>query len=124
MAIATLGPTVLDCPDPLALATFYATLLDGRVQGDGAADDWVEVRLPQGPPLAFQRSEGYRPPSWPGTEHGQQFHLDFQVERARWDEAERRVLELGATRLEGDGGRRDWRVYADPAGHPFCLCAT
>ncbi|MDT0347889.1 VOC family protein, partial [Streptomyces litchfieldiae] len=31
---------------------------------------------------------------------------------------------LGATLLEGDnGGKRDWRVYADPAGHPFCFCA-
>jgi hypothetical protein len=35
------------------------------------------------------------------------------------DTAEREVLALGATRLPGDG--QDFRVYADPAGHPFCL---
>ncbi|RMI37298.1 VOC family protein [Streptomyces triticirhizae] len=123
MAIVTLGPTVLDCPDPLALATFYATLLDGKVERDEGDNEWVEVHLADGPPLAFQLSEGYRPPSWPGTERGQQFHLDFSVPRDRWDEAERQVLELGATKLEGDGGTRNWRVYADPVGHPFCLCA-
>jgi len=33
--------------------------------------------------------------------------------------AEPAVLALGATRLEGGG--RTFRVYADPAGHPFCL---
>jgi predicted enzyme related to lactoylglutathione lyase len=38
------------------------------------------------------------------------------------DEAEQRVLALGGRRLEesGDGGAS--RVYADPAGHPFCVC--
>jgi hypothetical protein len=52
------------------------------------------------------------------------FHLDVKVERAEMDAAEMRVLDLGATLLEGDlDGARNWRVYADPAGHPFCLCA-
>ena len=45
------------------------------------------------------------------------FHLDIRV--ADVDEAEPRVLELGARRLPGGGG--DFRVYADPVGHPFCL---
>jgi hypothetical protein len=35
------------------------------------------------------------------------------------EEAEPKVLALGARRLPGEGG--DFRVYADPAGHPFCL---
>jgi hypothetical protein len=35
------------------------------------------------------------------------------------DAAESRVLAVGAHRLDGDGD--NWRVYADPAGHPFCL---
>ncbi|MEH1016548.1 VOC family protein [Micromonospora sp. CPCC 206060] len=33
--------------------------------------------------------------------------------------AEQRVLALGARRLPGAGD--DFRVYADPVGHPFCL---
>ncbi|MBL1066246.1 VOC family protein [Streptomyces sp. 7-21] len=127
MAIAALGVTVLDCPNPRALAEFYGAVLDWRVSdgefGDG--ESWVELHGPDGRRLAFQKSEGYQPPRWPGTEHGQQFHLDFDVPRDRLDEAERQVLALGARLLQGDGnGKRGWRVYADPAGHPFCLCAV
>ncbi|WP_062216363.1 VOC family protein [Streptomyces sp. NBRC 109706] len=123
MAIAKLATTVLDCPEPRELAAFYATLLGGELDDDGAGD-WVEIVGAGSHVLAFQRSEGYQPPSWPGTEHPQQFHLDLDVPRAEWDAAERRALELGATLLESDHGTRDWRVYADPAGHPFCLCAV
>ncbi|WP_049569607.1 VOC family protein [Streptomyces sp. SBT349] len=122
MAIATMGVTVLDCPDPRELAAFYAAVLDWPVI-EGGDEEWVELAGPHGRQLAFQKSEGYRAPDWPGTENPQQFHLDLDVPRARLDEAEQEVLRLGARLLEDDqGGTRDWRVYADPAGHPFCLC--
>ncbi|MCE7082850.1 VOC family protein [Streptomyces sp. ST2-7A] len=123
MAIATMGITVLDCPDPRGLADFYAAVLGGTVEGE-PGDEWVTVRTPDGgKPLGFQRSEGYRPPEWPSTEHGQQLHLDLDVPRERIDEAERQVLDLGARAVQGDdGGRLNFRVYLDPVGHPFCLC--
>ncbi|MDT0441606.1 VOC family protein [Streptomyces johnsoniae] len=120
MAIATMGVTVLDCRSPRELAEFYAAVLDWRIEGEG---EWVELIGPHGRQLAFQESPGHRPPQWPGTEMPQQFHLDLDVPREELDAAEAEVLRLGATVLEGDDdGRRDWRVYADPAGHPFCLC--
>lgn len=123
MAAITMGVTVLDCPDPRELAAFYAAVLDWKVDPE-SDDEWVELIGPNGRALAFQRSEGYRPPVWPGTEQPQQFHLDFDVFREQMDEAEAAVIALGATLLEGDDdGARDWRVYADPVGHPFCLCA-
>ncbi len=62
---------------------------------------------------------GYRPPEWPGQEQPQQAHLDFYV--GDLDEGERRVLDLGARKHEVQPGG-DFRVYLDPAGHPFCLC--
>lgn len=38
------------------------------------------------------------------------------------DAAQQRVIALGARPLDlDDGGRRDFRVFADPAGHPVCL---
>jgi catechol 2,3-dioxygenase-like lactoylglutathione lyase family enzyme len=121
MAIATMGVTVLDCPDPKALAEFYAAVLGWQVDGEG---DWFEVAGPNGRVLAFQEAPGMVPPQWPSTEHSQQFHLDLDVSKDRLDEAEKEVLALGARLLQGDdGGKRDWRVYLDPAGHPFCLCA-
>ena len=51
-------------------------------------------------------------PDWPGPRRPQQLHLDIRVDDA--DAAEREVLALGAKRLPGE-------LFADPAGHPFCL---
>ena len=118
MALAELGVVVLDCPDPRALAGFYAEVLGGSVEGD---DDWVDLRLPDGRSLAFQAAPGHTPPAWPAPEHSQQFHLDLTVDDL--DAAERGVLALGAKPLDAEDRSRGWRVYADPAGHPFCLCA-
>ncbi|MCX2969692.1 MULTISPECIES: VOC family protein [Streptomyces] len=121
MAVARLDVVVLDCPDPKALAGFYAELLGGEVEG---ADDarWVDLSLRDGTRLAFQRAEGFQPPRWPAADHdSQQLHLDLRVDDMA--EAERAALALGAQALdtEDDGGKRGFRVYADPAGHPFCL---
>ncbi|MGW7364822.1 VOC family protein [Streptomyces sp. NPDC054841] len=119
MAIATLGTVVLDCADPRALAAFYAELLGARVESDG--DDWFDLKGYEGTPLAFQAAPGHVPPQWPASDASQQFHLDLTVEDL--DAAEAQVLALGAKPLDTGNRSRSWRVYADPAGHPFCLCA-
>ncbi|MBW5483145.1 VOC family protein [Streptomyces bambusae] len=119
MAIAKLGTVVLDCPDPLALASFYAALLGG--EPDPAEEGWVEL-AGQGTRLAFQEAPGHTPPAWPSPTASQQFHLDLTVDDL--DVAEEQVLALGAKALDTDDHSRNWRVYADPAGHPFCLCAS
>ncbi|MFD4139007.1 VOC family protein [Streptomyces sp. NPDC058572] len=119
MGIATLGSVVLDCPDPVALGRFYAEVLGGQIVDDG--DGWVGLTGVPGTPLAFQVSPGHVPPKWPSAQDSQQFHLDLTVEDL--DAAEAQVLALGATVLDAADTSRSWRVYADPAGHPFCLCA-
>ncbi|MFC9232392.1 VOC family protein [Streptomyces decoyicus] len=121
MSLITLGVVALDCPDPQALAGFYAEMLGWRVEAEGD-DDWVEVAGPDGRALAFQRVADYRPPQWPGQDVPQQLHLDFDVARADIDAAEQKIVALGAKLVQHDDGKRDWRVYLDPAGHPFCLC--
>jgi catechol 2,3-dioxygenase-like lactoylglutathione lyase family enzyme len=118
MAVAELGVVVLDCPDPRALAGFYAAVLGGSVEDQG---EWVDLKLPGGQQLAFQAAPGFVPPAWPSADRSQQFHLDLNVPDL--DAAEKAVLELGARPLETEDRSRTWRVYADPAGHPFCLCA-
>ncbi|NUP36760.1 MAG: VOC family protein [Streptomyces sp.] len=120
--IGRLISVVLDCPDPAALAAFYAEVLGGEI--DAEDETWVDLKREDGEDLSFQLAADHRPPAWPDPERPQQFHLDIRVPRAEMDEAEKKVLALGATLLEDDlGGSRNWRVYADPAGHPFCLCA-
>ncbi|GHD95853.1 VOC family protein [Streptomyces naganishii] len=118
MALAELGVVVLDCPDPRALAGFYAEVLGGTVEGEG---DWVDLKVPGGQALAFQAAPGFVPPRWPAADHSQQFHLDLVVKDL--DAAEKGVLALGARPLDTGDRERTFRVYADPAGHPFCLCA-
>ncbi|NED12207.1 VOC family protein [Streptomyces sp. SID9124] len=118
MALAAVGAVVLDCPDPVALANFYAALIGGKVEQQ---EDWVDLTGGAGAPLAFQAAPGFVPPKWPSADASQQFHLDLTVQDL--DAAEREVLALGATVLEADDRERSFRVYADPAGHPFCLCA-
>jgi predicted enzyme related to lactoylglutathione lyase len=118
MAIARFPSIVLDCPDPHALAAFYGALLDWKVE---AQDDWVDVRADYGQCLSFQQVADYRAPVWPGQEVPQQMHLDVVVDDL--DAAERAVVELGATRHEHQPGTT-FRVFLDPAGHPFCLCLS
>jgi catechol-2,3-dioxygenase len=112
----TLMGVMLDCPDAKVLSAFYAELLGKPVtyEGDGMAmigEDGAQ-------PLLFQQVAGYRPPRWPDPAAPQQFHLDLTVDDV--DAVEPAALGLGATRLPADG--ENWRVYADPAGKPFCLC--
>jgi hypothetical protein len=119
-AAARLRSVVLDCPDPPALAVFYAGLLDRRA--DTSNPDWCEVRLEEPAlKLAFQRADPYRAPRWPDGPHPQQLHLDLTVPDL--DAASRRAVSLGAAVLAGPvaepGGV--FIVHADPAGHPFCL---
>ncbi|MEV7088303.1 VOC family protein [Streptomyces sp. NPDC093085] len=122
MAIATLGAIVLDCPDPVALAGFYAELLGGEIAEVAEGEErWVDLKGVAGTALAFQAAPGYVAPSWPSAERSQQVHLDVTVPDL--DAAEREVLALGAVPLDTEDRTRTFRVYADPAGHPFCLCA-
>jgi catechol 2,3-dioxygenase-like lactoylglutathione lyase family enzyme len=115
MAIARFPSFVLDCPDAQELATFYGALLGWDVSGD---TDWAEVRG-DGQCICFQRVDDFRAPAWPGQDVPQQMHLDVVVEG--FEEAEPAVLALGATRHEHQPGEK-FRVFLDPAGHPFCLC--
>jgi catechol 2,3-dioxygenase-like lactoylglutathione lyase family enzyme len=110
--IGRLHHVILDCPDPRKLAAFYAALLGRPISYDDG--DWVVVSTNDHTSgLAFQRAPDHRPPSWPDPQLPQQFHLDIMVEDV--SAAHAAVLALGARKLPGEG------VFADPAGHPFCL---
>jgi catechol 2,3-dioxygenase-like lactoylglutathione lyase family enzyme len=109
---------VIDCPDPSALASFYQELLGMQRVQDSA--DWVVIGdAPDRPGVAFQLAPDHRPPRWPDPDAPQHMHIDVWV--SDLEQAERAVLTLGATRLPGGG--ETFRVYGDPAGHPFCLVA-
>jgi hypothetical protein len=118
MAIARYPSIVLDCPDPGLLATFYGELLDWKVE---ISDNWADIRADYGQCISFQQVADYTPPAWPGQDVPQQMHIDVIVDDL--DTGEAAVLELGATRHDFQPGET-FRVYLDPAGHPFCLCVS
>jgi catechol 2,3-dioxygenase-like lactoylglutathione lyase family enzyme len=130
-----LRQTVLDAPDARALAEFYRQLLGWRYrpgdeappagQPDPAAQDWLVLHDPAGPGrLAFQPVAQLPEVTWPSGPVPQQAHLDLTVpEKRDLDAQHERVLALGGRLLEDRSGdpEEPLRVYADPAGHPFCI---
>jgi catechol 2,3-dioxygenase-like lactoylglutathione lyase family enzyme len=120
--IGRLRQVVLDCPDTMALAEFYRAILDWEILYADLEDEdgWVTIGQGTQVRLCFQRVKDHVPPTWPTAEVPQQFHIDIAVDDA--DEAEEQVLALGAVKTDAQpGAHENWRVYLDPAGHPFCL---
>jgi len=118
MAIARFPTIVLDCPDPSTLATFYGTMLDWKIE---MSDDWADIRSDAGQCISFQQVSNFRAPDWPAQALPQQMHLDVVVDDL--DTAEKEVVALGATKHDHQPGTT-FRVFLDPAGHPFCLCVS
>lgn len=120
MALARFQLCAIDCPDPRALARFYSAIT-GWPETTPHEDypEWVQLAGDGGATVAFQRVDHFQPPQWPGQDHPQQMHLDFTVPDL--DEGERAVLALGAIKHDHQAAPAAFRVFLDPAGHPFCL---
>ena len=135
MSVPQLRQVVLDCTDARVLAEFYREFLGMRYRpGDDPPDDdrpdergqdWLVLRQPGGGiQLAFQQVTALRPSTWPEDGVPQQLHLDLTVATVEaLDEQHERARRLGARLLldRSDDSDEPLRVYADPAGHPFCV---
>lgn len=121
---------VLDTTDTRGLAEFYRRLLglryrpgDEEPRPDG--DDWLVLRDAAGNNrLAFQQVPALAEATWPEGPRPQQLHLDLTVPTTeQLDAQHERALALGARLLfdRSDDPEEPLRVYADPAGHPFCI---
>ena len=111
---------VLETADPKGLAGFYRELTGWQVVDD--EPDWITLSDGGAIRLAFQEAPGYKPPTWPDESSSMQYHLDFMVDDLA--EAGERAVALGATKFAHQPGGDDFVVYADPAGHVFCLCVN
>jgi Ser/Thr protein kinase RdoA (MazF antagonist) len=110
---------VFDTADLGAESSFWATLLDGTVD---AEPDWHTVRVAGEARIAFQLAPDHVQPDWPDGAP-QQAHLDLYVDNIRSAHGE--ALAAGArplTPLVDFDAAEGFQVYADPSGHPFCLC--
>ena len=111
-----LSSVAINCPHAGALAAFYADITGGKVTF--VNDDWATVNGPGGR-IDFQTVADHTPPTWPDPTSPMQMHLDFTVDDL--EAAGARVLAAGATRYAFQPNDDHCHVYADPAGHPFCL---
>ncbi|HEX5203132.1 VOC family protein [Paractinoplanes rhizophilus] len=126
---------VLDGTDVRRLAEFYRKLfgLEYRPgdeppaagEPDERGQDWLVLQNPNGgPQLAFQQVDSLTPTTWPDQAVPQQLHLDTVVDsKPDLDKQHERALALGAKLRydRSDDPDEPLRVYADPAGHPFCI---
>lgn len=131
----TLRQTVLDTTDARELAEFYRQLLGLSYrpgdeppppgEDDAKGRDWLVLRNPGNGQLAFQQVPQLPRSTWPDNDGvPQQFHLDLSVQtREAFDREHERALALGARLLldRSDDEDEPLHVYADPAGHPFCI---
>ncbi|MGI9598754.1 MAG: VOC family protein [Acidimicrobiales bacterium] len=129
---------VLDATDARELAEFYRRLLgfdyrpgDERPepgQPDQRGEDWLVLFDQAGAPrLAIQQVAALPAPTWPDPTVPQQLHLDLSVGTIEeLAEQHGRALSLGATLLEdrSTDPEESLNVYADPAGHPFCILVS
>jgi catechol 2,3-dioxygenase-like lactoylglutathione lyase family enzyme len=131
-----LRQVVLDCTDARVLAEFYRRLLGLRYrpgdeppapgEPDPAGQDWLVLRddTAGNASMAFQQVAALPEATWPEGPIPQQLHLDMTVPTtADLDVQHERALALGARLLldRSDDAEEPLRVYADPAGHPFCI---
>ncbi|MEQ7129306.1 VOC family protein [Actinopolymorpha sp. B11F2] len=114
---------IFDCPDARTLASFYAELVLMPIRHLDTPERVVIGNDKSCTRLAFATVDDFRPPTWPDPAYPQQLHLCGPAAAYGYDAESPTdlVQRLGAIRLPDLGG--DCPVYADPAGHPFCLCA-
>ena len=113
---------MFDAPDLAAESTFWAELLSGTAELD-ADGLWATVFVDGQPHLGVQLATNYVAPRWPDGPQQQQIHLDLYEDDV--PAAHEKVTSLGAKLLQPADDLKaaeGFQVYADPAGHPFCLC--
>lgn len=124
MVLATYSLTALDCQDPIVLADFYSQITGWPINEERTWRDesgivkWTQLTSEGGATIGFQRVANHRAPTWPEGEFPQQEHLDFDVDDL--DVGEVDILKVGARKANHESGDY-FRVFFDPAGHPFCL---
>jgi predicted enzyme related to lactoylglutathione lyase len=110
---------VFDAADVAVESAFWAGVYGGTVD---AEPDWHNVVVDRAARLAVQLAPDHAPPRWPDGAP-QQMHLDLYVDDL--PAAHDHVMALGARLLQpadDPDAEAGFQVYADPAGHPFCLC--
>ncbi|MEW2548865.1 VOC family protein [Streptomyces sp. NPDC047002] len=115
----TLSSVIIDAAGPEPESAFWHRLLGGSLT---RTPTHHFVQAPGFPVLVVQSAPAQVAPDWPDGAP-QQMHLDLAVSDLA--AADRVATAAGAARLRPTDDvaphARQAKVYAGPAGHPFCL---
>ena len=115
-----LSAVIIDVAELEPESAFWHRLLGGSIAKTATHHF---LRIDGFPAFVIQLAPGHVPPEWPEG-NSQQMHVDLTTDNLA--DADRLALEAGARRLHPTGdvdpaSQKGGRVYASPAGHPFCL---
>jgi hypothetical protein len=116
-----LTSVIIDAADIETEGAFWHRLLGGSIT---TTPTHHFIQAPGLPVVVVQSAPGHTAPGWPDGAP-QQMHLDFAVDDLTG--ADRSATDAGAVRLRPTSEvteKSGSRVYASPAGHPFCLRAA
>ena len=116
----SLTSLIVDAADLESESSFWHRLLGGSITRTVTHHF---LQIDGFPVIVIQHAPGHVPPQWPDGA-SQQLHFDLATDDV--GTADKRVLDAGGQRLRptDDGvasAHQGSRVYASPAGHPFCL---
>lgn len=119
----SLTSLIVDAADLEQESAFWHRLLGGAIT---KTPTHHFLQNDEFPTLVIQHAPGHRPPEWPDG-NSQQMHFDLATDDPR--AADERVLDAGGRRLRptvdiAAAPSQGSRIYASPAGHPFCLRAA
>jgi Glyoxalase-like domain len=106
--------TVIDCRDPEALAAFWCQVLVYQVVFRNEREVDIAPGPSSFPGLAFLLVPGRK-------EVKNRLHVDLNPSDQQAEV--RRLLALGAVRIDIGQGDAEWVVMADPEGNEFCVLA-
>ena len=106
---------VVDAQDPHALAAWWRDALGWVIVDED--EDEVEIRPAEDrmPGILFGVSSD-------GKTAKNRLHLDFRPDDR--DAEVRRLIDLGARRVDIGQGDQPWVVLADPEGNEFCVLSS
>jgi hypothetical protein len=127
---ARLTEIVFDCHDPVALARFWASVLNYHVVR--AEDDQVEIAAwrHEPPDLARQVRQAPMIPTLVFVAVPEdktvknRLHLDIRPTGSSHEAEVERLIGLGARRHDLGAGVQPWAVLTDPEGNEFCVLAA
>ena len=109
-----------DGSSPVLTAAQLEKIQAALAEADSAADIVLDLRCEQ---CGFTWQAAFDTPGYLWIEiesHARKLLADIHTLALAYGWSEEQVLALGARRLPGELEGR-YRVFADPAGHPFCL---